>query len=222
VRSLAIGPDDTVLVHAARARSVRPWSSSRASSARPCSARRATVAPSGSRLGATPLPYGPGVVDRVRELAPQGVTVAIDLVGTDEALEQSIALVADKARIATLVRGADAAGLGIRAFSGGSPDPLTARSAWRARRSGTRRSSRPGRSRSRSPRGAARRRRRGHRLVDKGTDGKVVLRSPAAAPPELRIRRRRTRRRCAAVGHDPLQLGRRGGAGRSAGRDEAR
>ena len=52
--------------------------------------------------------------------------------GTDEALAQSIELVADKSRIATLVRGKDAAGLGIRAFSGGSPEPLTdQQKAWR-------------------------------------------------------------------------------------------
>ena len=84
-------------------------------------------------LGATPVAYGDGLIDRVRAAAPQGVTVAIDAAGTDEALDASLALVADRARIATLVRGKDAAGLGIRAFSGGSPVPLTTQQqAWRA------------------------------------------------------------------------------------------
>ena len=84
-------------------------------------------------LGATPVRYGPGLAERVRVVAPQGVTVAIDAAGTDEALETSIELVADKSRIATLVRGRDAVGLGIRGFSGGSPVPLSPQQiAWRA------------------------------------------------------------------------------------------
>lgn len=84
-------------------------------------------------LGAIPVAYGDGLIDRVREAASSGVTVVLDAVGTDEALETSLALVADHARIATLVRGRDADGLGIRAFSGGSPHPMTeTQTAWRA------------------------------------------------------------------------------------------
>ncbi len=83
-------------------------------------------------LGAIPVAYGDGLADRVRALAPGGITAAIDAAGTDEALQTSVELVADRHRIATLVRGRDAAGLGIRAFSGGSPAPLTAAQlAWR-------------------------------------------------------------------------------------------
>ncbi|MDQ7879981.1 NADP-dependent oxidoreductase [Microbacterium sp. QXD-8] len=83
-------------------------------------------------LGAIPVTYGDGLADRVREVAPHGVTVAIDAAGTDEALQTSIELAPDRQRVATLVRGRDAAGLGIRAFSGGSPLPLTAQQQrWR-------------------------------------------------------------------------------------------
>ena len=83
-------------------------------------------------LGAIPIAYGPGLADRVRAVAPDGISVAIDAAGTDEALETSVELVADKTRIATLVRGRDAPGYGIRAFSGGSPEPLTPQqNAWR-------------------------------------------------------------------------------------------
>jgi NADPH:quinone reductase-like Zn-dependent oxidoreductase len=83
-------------------------------------------------LGATPVVYGDGLVERVRDAAPQGVTVILDAAGTDEALQSSIELLADRDRIATLVRGRDAASLGIRAFSGGSPQPLTAQQLqWR-------------------------------------------------------------------------------------------
>lgn len=53
--------------------------------------------------GVVPVTYGPGLADRVRALAPAGVDVAIDTVGTDEAIDVSLELVADKARIATVV-----------------------------------------------------------------------------------------------------------------------
>ena len=84
-------------------------------------------------LGAIPVAYGDGLLDRVREVASSPVTVVLDCAGTDEAIEASLALVADRDRIATIVRGPDAASFGIRAFSGGSPVPLTAQElAWRA------------------------------------------------------------------------------------------
>ncbi|MER6188109.1 NADP-dependent oxidoreductase [Streptomyces sp. NPDC001652] len=77
-------------------------------------------------LGAVPVAYGPGLADRVRAAAPEGVHAAADLVGTDEAVDVSVDLVADRSRIATIagiVRGAQA---GIKLL-GGSPgaDPGT-------------------------------------------------------------------------------------------------
>jgi NADPH2:quinone reductase len=77
-------------------------------------------------LGAIPIVYGPGLADRVRAAAPQGVDAAADLVGTDEAVDVSVDLVADRFRIATIAgfgRGAEA---GIKLL-GGSPgaDPGT-------------------------------------------------------------------------------------------------
>jgi NADPH2:quinone reductase len=62
-------------------------------------------------LGVRPVAYGPGLRERIRALAPGGVDAAIDAVGTDEAVDVSLELVADRARIATLVafgRGAEA------------------------------------------------------------------------------------------------------------------
>ena len=126
MRSLNVGQGDTLLVHAgsgavgqAAVQYAKLWG--------------ATVIATGSperfdhlrEIGAIPVAYGEGLADRVRELAPQGVTVALDCIGTDEAIEVSKQLVADHDRIATIVRGPDAAELGIRAFSGGSPIPLT-------------------------------------------------------------------------------------------------
>ncbi|HEX6934102.1 MAG TPA: NADP-dependent oxidoreductase, partial [Streptosporangiaceae bacterium] len=51
-------------------------------------------------LGARPVAYGPGLAARVGAVAPGGVTAALDLVGTDEAVDVSLELVADRARIA--------------------------------------------------------------------------------------------------------------------------
>jgi NADPH:quinone reductase-like Zn-dependent oxidoreductase len=45
----------------------------------------ATSADALSALGAEPVTYGDGLADRVRALAPGGVTAAIDLFGTDTA-----------------------------------------------------------------------------------------------------------------------------------------
>jgi len=134
LRSLRVSKGDTLLVHAgsgavgqAAVQYATLWG--------------ATVIATGSparfdhlrELGAIPVAYGDGLADRVREVAPQGVTVALDCIGTDEAIEVSKQLVADHDRIATIVRGPDAAELGIRAFSGGSPLPLTDEElAWRA------------------------------------------------------------------------------------------
>jgi NADPH:quinone reductase-like Zn-dependent oxidoreductase len=53
-------------------------------------------------LGAEPVVYGDGLADRVRALAPSGVDVALDLVGTDEALDVSLTLVADRSRVTTI------------------------------------------------------------------------------------------------------------------------
>ncbi|WP_433274951.1 quinone oxidoreductase family protein [Pseudonocardia xinjiangensis] len=52
--------------------------------------------------GAIPLRYGPGLADRVRDVAPSGVDAAIDTVGTAEAVDVSLELVADRARIVSI------------------------------------------------------------------------------------------------------------------------
>lgn len=50
-------------------------------------------------FGATPVVYGPGLTERVREAAPEGVDAAVDTVGVDEAIDVSLAVVADRERI---------------------------------------------------------------------------------------------------------------------------
>lgn len=134
LRSLAVGAGDTLLVHGGSgavgqaiiqfavlwgARVLATTSDRRADRVR--------------ELGGEPLSYAPGLLGRIRAAAPEGVTAVIDIAGTDEALAASLELVADRSRIATLVRGKDAAAYGIRAFLGGSPEPLsTLELAWRA------------------------------------------------------------------------------------------
>lgn len=138
LKSLGVGEGDTLLVHAGTGAVGQI-------AVQLAVAWGATVVATGSparhdqlrRLGAIPVAYGEGLTERVREAAPGGITVALDTIGTDEAIETSLELVADRDRIATIVRGPDAEGFGIRAFSGGSPHPLTDQElAWRAEAAG--------------------------------------------------------------------------------------
>ncbi len=134
VRSLDVGEGDVFLVHAGSGAVGQ-------AAIQFAVAAGAQVVATGSparheqlrELGAIPVAYGDGLADRVREAVDGEITVALDCAGTDEAIETSLELVADRNRIATIVRGPDAADFGIRAFSGGSPEPLTAQElAWRA------------------------------------------------------------------------------------------
>ncbi|WBB58742.1 NADP-dependent oxidoreductase [Streptomyces sp. WMMC500] len=69
-------------------------------------------------LGATPVAYGPGLADRVRAVAPEGVHAAADLVGTDEAVDVSVELVPDRLRIATIAGHERGGRAGIRLLGG--------------------------------------------------------------------------------------------------------
>jgi NADPH2:quinone reductase len=77
-------------------------------------------------LGAVPVAYGEGLAERVHAAAPGGVDAALDLVGTDEAVNVSLELVADRARIATIAAFARGAEAGIKVLgSGPGADPGT-------------------------------------------------------------------------------------------------
>jgi NADPH:quinone reductase-like Zn-dependent oxidoreductase len=65
-------------------------------------------------LGAVPVVYGPGLADRVRAAAPRGVSAAVDFAGTDEALDVSLELVADRTRIASITGSPRRATAGIK------------------------------------------------------------------------------------------------------------
>ncbi|MBO0984595.1 NADP-dependent oxidoreductase [Rathayibacter sp. SD072] len=85
-------------------------------------------APVVRRFGGEPLAYGPGLEQRVRAAAPDGVDVALDTAGTDEALDVSVAVVADRSRIATIAGFEHAERLGgvLRLGGGAGADPGTA------------------------------------------------------------------------------------------------
>lgn len=125
VRSLAVSARDVVLVHGGSG-SVGQFviQFARLLGARVIATSSERRAQTVRDLGAEQVTYGDGLTDRVRAVAPD-VTVAIDCAGTDEAIETSLAVVADHARIVTIVRGAEADGWGIRAFMGGSPHAMT-------------------------------------------------------------------------------------------------
>ena len=55
-------------------------------------------------LGAEPVEYGPGLADRVRAIAPEGITAATDLFGTETA-EAALALGVSPDRISTIAAG---------------------------------------------------------------------------------------------------------------------
>lgn len=77
-------------------------------------------------LGAVPVLYGPGLEDRLRALLPDGADAALDTVGSDEALDASVALVRDRQRIASVAGFARGPELGIRLLgSGPGADPGT-------------------------------------------------------------------------------------------------
>jgi enoyl reductase len=111
---LKVGPDDTILIHAA-AGGVGSFAVQLAR------ARGATVIGTASprnhdylrALGAIPVSYGPGLEDRARAAAPGGIDAVLDGIGGD-ALEASMKLVADTARIVTIADWTAPARLGIR------------------------------------------------------------------------------------------------------------
>jgi NADPH:quinone reductase-like Zn-dependent oxidoreductase len=76
-------------------------------------------------LGAVPVAYGDGLLERVRQAAPQGIHRVLEAAGTQEAIDVSLALVADRARIVEIVVPGWAAEYAVTVFSGGLPGSMT-------------------------------------------------------------------------------------------------
>jgi NADPH2:quinone reductase len=85
------------------------------------------------QFGATPVSYGDDLQARLRELAPEGFAAALDCVGTDEAVDVSLALVADRDRSVTIAAMQRAAKVGIRVIGGSMPASAAFRDGARAR-----------------------------------------------------------------------------------------
>jgi NADPH:quinone reductase-like Zn-dependent oxidoreductase len=126
LKSLRVSPGDTLLVHGgsggvgqAAIQLARHWGATVvATASEPNHARLV-------ELGAIPVAYGPGLVDRVRAAAPNGVDVALDAAGTDEAIEASLELVADRSRIGTIVVYKKRDEYGIQGWTGAIPGYIT-------------------------------------------------------------------------------------------------
>ena len=73
------------------------------------------------QMGVEPVAYGTGLADRVRALAPQGVSAATDLFGT-ETVEAALALGVPPERISTIAAGPNPPG-GVRATGGSEAGP---------------------------------------------------------------------------------------------------
>ncbi|MGD0527559.1 MAG: NADP-dependent oxidoreductase [Polyangiaceae bacterium] len=116
---VALGPDDAVLIGgAAGGVGVFVVQLARIAGARVIGTGSATSAEFLRELGAEPVVYGDGLADRVRALAPRGITAAIDLYGTETA-HAARALGVPDARITTIAAQVD----GITATNGASAAP---------------------------------------------------------------------------------------------------
>ena len=128
-----VGEGDTILVHGASG----AVGVSVLQQAAMLGARAIGTASEGSfdvvtRYGGVPVTYGDGLEQRVRDAAPQGVVAALDCVGTDEAVDVSLALVADRDRIVTIAAAERARVDGFTAIAGAMPASQAYRDSVRA------------------------------------------------------------------------------------------
>ncbi|MFT4126514.1 MAG: NADP-dependent oxidoreductase [Gordonia sp. (in: high G+C Gram-positive bacteria)] len=129
VATARVTPDDTVVVHGgAGAVGVIAIQLARGIGATVI----ATASPANHdflrSLGAVPVAYGDGVDGRIRAAAEAAVTAAIDTVGTDEAIDASLALGVETSRIVSIAawgRGGD----GIVLIDGSSAESQRTRAA---------------------------------------------------------------------------------------------
>jgi NADPH:quinone reductase len=84
-------------------------------------------------FGGTPVTYGDGLEERVRRAAPQGIAAVLDTVGTDDAVDASLGLLADRQRFVTLNAFRRAASEGFIAIGASNPASGRYRANARAR-----------------------------------------------------------------------------------------
>jgi NADPH2:quinone reductase len=72
-------------------------------------------------FGAEPVSYDDELAERVRRAAPEGVAAALDTTGSDQAIDVSLALVADRRRIVTTAAFGRATADGFRSIGAANP-----------------------------------------------------------------------------------------------------
>jgi len=118
-----IGDGDTVLIHGASgAVGISALQQARLLGARVVGTASEHNFDVVRQFGGEPVAYGDGLEARVRELAPDGIDAAIDTVGTQEATDVSLALVADRSRIVTIAAAPRAKEHGFVAIGGMMPE----------------------------------------------------------------------------------------------------
>jgi len=118
LRSLEVGKDDVLLIHAAAG----GVGTAATQLALAWGARVIGTASEANHeylrsLGAIPVTYGQGLAERVRSIAPDGVDAALDAVG-GEANDVSVAVVKNKARAGTIIDYEAGHRLGVRMLGG--------------------------------------------------------------------------------------------------------
>lgn len=73
------------------------------------------------RFGGIPVAYGEGLADRARDAATGEIAASLDAVGTDEAVDVSLELVADRDRIVTIAAATRARAEGFHWIVGSAP-----------------------------------------------------------------------------------------------------
>jgi NADPH:quinone reductase len=84
-------------------------------------------------FGGIPVTYEDGLADRVRRVAPDGIAAVLDTVGSDDAVDASLALIGDRQRFVTLAAFTRAARDGFAAIGASNPASGPFRASARAR-----------------------------------------------------------------------------------------
>lgn len=130
----AVSGGDTVLLHgAAGAVGVSVLQQARLTGARVIGTASEANFGVVEGFGGVPVNYGAGLEERVRRAAPDGVTAVLDTVGSDDAVDASLALLEDRHRFVTLTAFRRAADEGFVAIGAGNPASGPFRASARAR-----------------------------------------------------------------------------------------
>lgn len=117
-----VSEGETVLLHgAAGAVGVSVLQQARLIGARVIGTAREADFGAVESFGAVPVTYVGGLEERVRHAAPQGIAAVLDTVGSDDAVDASLALLSDRRRFVTLTAFRRAASEGFIAIGASNP-----------------------------------------------------------------------------------------------------